>query len=71
MTVLIAREELRAAIDAGELETQPTRPLAHILIGALDAAAMTIANASDADSTRDEVGRALHRIINGMLAGRG
>lgn len=61
---------LQAAMDAGELQSQPTRALAHILIGALDAAAMTIANATDPQTTRAEVGRALHGIVDGMLAGR-
>ena len=36
---------LTAAIDAGELKPQPTRPLATVMIGALDEAAMSIANA--------------------------
>lgn len=61
---------LQAAMDADELETQPVRPLAHILIGALDAAAMTIANAADPATTGAEVRRALHSIVNGMLASR-
>lgn len=62
---------LQAAIDAGELEDQPVRPLAHILIGAMDAAAMTIANAPDPDASRAEVRRALHAVVNGMLRGGG
>jgi AcrR family transcriptional regulator len=61
---------LQAAMDSGELETQPARPLAHIFIGALDAAAMTIANAAEPEITGAEVRRALHGIVNGMLAGR-
>lgn len=61
---------LRAAMDAGELEEQPTRPLAHILIGALDAAAMTIADAAQPETAAAEVRRALHSVIDGMLAGR-
>ena len=61
---------LQAAIDAGELESQPVRPLAHILIGALDAAAMTVANAPDPETAGAEVRRALHGIVNGMLASR-
>lgn len=61
---------LQAAMDSGELESQPVRPLAHILIGALDAAAMTIASAAAPETTGAEVRRALHGIVNGMLAGR-
>jgi len=61
---------LQAAMDTGELQAQPARPLAHILIGALDAAAMSIANAPDPDAARAEVRSALHSIVDGMLAGR-
>ncbi|AKK29705.1 TetR/AcrR family transcriptional regulator [Mycobacterium sp. EPa45] len=61
---------LQAAMDSGELATQPVRPLAHILIGALDAAALTIAHSEDPDHTGTEVRSALHGIVNGMLAGR-
>lgn len=61
---------LQAAIDAGELAPQPVRPLAHILIGALDAASMAIANAADPVTMGTEVRNALHGIVNGMLAGR-
>ena len=63
--------DVSAAIDAGELEAQPVRPLAHILIGAMDAAAMTIANAPDPEASRAEVRRALHAVVDGMLRGRG
>jgi hypothetical protein len=61
---------LQAAMDSGELATQPVRPLAHILIGALDAAALTIAHSEDPDRTGIEVRNALDGIVNGMLAGR-
>src|SRR5581483_3897813 len=36
---------LSAAMDAGQMRPQPARPLATIMIGALDEAAMSIANA--------------------------
>ncbi|QEN16333.1 TetR/AcrR family transcriptional regulator [Mycolicibacterium sp. ELW1] len=61
---------LQAAMDSGELASAPVRPLAHILIGALDAAALTIAHADDPQRTGTEVRSALHGIVNGMLAGR-
>jgi AcrR family transcriptional regulator len=59
---------LQAAIDAGELDAQPVRPLAHILIGALDAAAMYIANDPQPQDVRADVRRALHNVVDGMLA---
>ncbi len=38
---------LAAAIEAGEIRPLPVRPLAHLLLGALDEAAMLIARAED------------------------
>jgi AcrR family transcriptional regulator len=57
------------AIRAGQLTKQPVRPLAHVLIGALDEAAMLIATAEDPKRTRRETRQVLHRLIDGMLAG--
>ncbi|GAA4537286.1 TetR/AcrR family transcriptional regulator [Mycobacterium paraffinicum] len=57
------------AIRAGQLARQPVRPLAHVLIGALDEAAMLIATAEDPKRTRRETRQVLHRLIDGMLTG--
>jgi len=61
---------LQAAIDAGEIEAQPVRPLAHVLMGALDEAAMLIARAEDPDVMRAEVGRTLSALLNGLSRAR-
>ncbi|MGI8713070.1 MAG: TetR/AcrR family transcriptional regulator [Solirubrobacteraceae bacterium] len=58
---------LSAAIDAGELRRQPVRPLAQILIGAVDEAAMVIATADDRPRARAEVGQVLQDIIAALL----
>jgi len=58
---------LTEAIRAGQLARQPTRPLAHVLIGALDEAAMVIATADDPKRMRRETRQVLHRLIDGML----
>ena len=55
------------AIRTGQLARQPTRPLAHVLIGALDEAAMAIATADDPKLARRETGQVLHRLIDAML----
>jgi AcrR family transcriptional regulator len=60
---------LAEAIREGQLARQPTRPLAHVLIGALDEAAMVIATADDPKRMRRETRQVLHRIIDGMLHG--
>ncbi|OBI91019.1 TetR/AcrR family transcriptional regulator [Mycobacterium asiaticum] len=58
------------AIKAGQLGKVPVRPLATVLIGALDEAAMAIATADDQKRARKEVGQVLHRLIDGMLEDR-
>src|SRR5688500_2240684 len=58
---------VQAAIDAGQLAPQPTRALAHVLIGALDEAAMYVTTAEDRAAARDEVARVLHTLLDGLL----
>ena len=62
---------LRAAVDAGQLAEQPLRPLAHVLIGALDEGAMVIADAEDEELARREVREVLLRLLDGVLVDRG
>ena len=57
---------LQAAIEAGEIGSQPVRPLAHVLMGALDEAAMLVARADDAERMRAEVGRTLGALLDGL-----
>lgn len=57
---------LQAAIEAGEVDSQPVRPLAHVLMGALDEAAMLVARADDAERMRAEVGQTLGALLNGL-----
>lgn len=58
---------LQAGMDAGQLAARPTRPLAHVLIGALDEAAMYIATAEDRAAARAEVADILHSLLGGLL----
>jgi AcrR family transcriptional regulator len=58
---------LSAAIEAGQLKAQPTRPLATIVLAALDEAAMIIANAADPARERQEVHVVIHDLIDGLL----
>ena len=57
---------LTAAVDAGQLSRQPVQPLAHVLIGALDEAALYVATARDAAAARREVGAVLDRLLRGV-----
>lgn len=66
----MTEQMLSEAIRAGELAEQPVRPLAHVLIGALDEAAMVIATADDPQRSRREIGQVLHRLIGAMFDAR-
>jgi AcrR family transcriptional regulator len=58
---------LAAAMDAGQIERQPVRPLAHLLIGSIDEAAMLIARADDGGKTKREVAALVERTLEALL----
>ena len=57
---------VQAAIDAGLIEPQPARPLAHLLLGAIDEGAMLVARADDNGQTRRQVGSSVARILDAL-----
>lgn len=57
---------LQRAIDTGRLPPQPARAAAHVLLGALDEAAMVVARADDPLSARQEMGQTVHRLLEGL-----
>jgi AcrR family transcriptional regulator len=57
---------LRAAMDAGRIAEQPLRPLAHVLLGALDEAALYVARAEDPVVAREEMRTVLTGILRGL-----
>ena len=62
---------LQRAIDAGRLADQPARALAHVLIGALEEAAMVVARADDPAAARAEMGATVMRLLEGLRAPAG
>lgn len=54
---------LDAAMAAGEMEWQPSEPLAHLLLGAVNEAAFNMAAAEDSQRARAELGAALDRLV--------
>ena len=60
---------LTHAIAEGVVPEQPVRPTAHVLLGALDEAALFVSRASDRDQARREMDAVCDRLING-IAGR-
>jgi AcrR family transcriptional regulator len=59
---------LRAAMDAGAIAPQPLRPLAHVLVGALDEAALYVARAEDTDTARVEMTQVIDRLVDSLRA---
>ena len=57
---------LQAAMDARALEAQPVRPLAHVLVSALDEAGLMVARADDVEATRAEMAVLLRRLLAGL-----
>ncbi|HKG35270.1 MAG TPA: helix-turn-helix domain-containing protein [Solirubrobacterales bacterium] len=62
---------LTAAMEAGELPRRPIAPLAHVLIGALDEAAMYVARADDPAAAQAEVYSVLESLLAGVAEGPG
>ena len=60
---------LAAAIEAGELRPLPVRPTAHLLLGALDEAAMLSARAED-PAARAEASVVLGALLDGLATPR-
>jgi len=69
----LLHDSLRALEEVGEIELESFEPLATILGGAFDAAALAIATAEDPRKARVEIGAALNLLIDGLrlLADRG
>ncbi|OCH82974.1 TetR/AcrR family transcriptional regulator [Gordonia sp. UCD-TK1] len=55
---------IAAAIATGQAVEQPTRPLAHVAIGALDEAALYVAAADDREAATEQVTAVLERIVD-------
>jgi AcrR family transcriptional regulator len=57
---------LEDAMRSGIIRRQPVRPLAHLLLAAVEEAALLIAHAPDPASTRIEVGKTLDALMQGL-----
>ena len=57
---------LEGAIAAGKVPQQPVTPLAHLLMGALDEAALYIAQSGDPATARSEMQAVLDNILTGI-----
>jgi AcrR family transcriptional regulator len=64
----LAQVLLTRGIELGRIHSQPVRPLAHILMGASDEAALYVAEAADRTQARAEMTEVLDRLIDGLTA---
>jgi len=62
----LVKASLANAMETGLIARQPVDPLAHLLVGALDEAAMYISRAADARVARREMGESIERMLNGL-----
>jgi AcrR family transcriptional regulator len=62
----LLREFLGEAMEKGLIETQPLDALTNVLAGALNEAAMHIANADDRAAAREDVGKSVARLLEGL-----
>ncbi len=64
----LVQSTLEAAMDADLIERQPVIPLAHLLLGSIDEAGMLVARADDGGRTKKDVGAAVDRYLDALLA---
>ncbi len=62
----LVKASLEQAMETGLIERQPVDPLAHLLVGALDEAAMYISRADDSEAARREMGDSIERMLDGL-----
>jgi AcrR family transcriptional regulator len=58
---------LEALMDAGAVARRPIRPLAHVLVGALEEAALYAARAPDREAATAEARDALFALVDGLV----
>lgn len=59
----LIEEVLKAGMEQGVIEAQPVRPLTHLLLGAMDEAAMLVARSDDAE-LREQVAASIDRYLD-------
>lgn len=60
------RRTIDQAMDDGEIVRLPVDTLASMLVGAMDEAALLIATADDPEARREDAGRVVHALLDGL-----
>jgi AcrR family transcriptional regulator len=63
----LVQDLLAHGVETGRIRAQPARPLAHVLMGAGDEAALYVAEAADHTRARAEMIDVLDQVIDGVL----
>jgi AcrR family transcriptional regulator len=63
-SVSTVRAALDANVAAGNIAPQPLEPLAHLLVGALNEAALAVAASDDPESAKAAFGEAMRRVLD-------
>ena len=66
----LVSEALRAVMEAGLIASQPVEPLAHLLLAALNEAALLVAGADDPAATRVVVGATIDTLLTGLASSK-
>lgn len=67
--LLLVTHALEAVVASGQMAPVAVEPLAHLLLGALNEAAMLVANAATPKKARVEVGGTVELVLERLLAG--
>ena len=65
----LAEALLSQGMEVGRIRRQPVRPLAHVVMGASDEAALYVAEAADRTQARAEMIEVLDQLIDGVTNG--
>lgn len=65
----LVESAVAALVEVGVFPAQPVRPLAHLLVGALEEGTLYAARADDPDAAVAEVREALGRLLDGLATG--
>ena len=62
----MVRAVFEANVAAGNVPEQPVEPLAHLIVGALNEAALAVAAADDAERAREEFAASMERVLEAL-----
>ena len=59
----LVAQGFRGAMQSGQMQARPVEPLAHLVLAALNEAALLVASADDPPATRLEVGELISHLL--------